>query len=771
MKTAILLGMSVLPLLALCAVQPALAATYPDLGISAEVVADGLTVPWSIDWLPDGTILFTERGGDLRAIVDGNLVPEPLVSIASSGTVEGGLLGLAVDPDFADNGYVYLYQTYKEDGIMNKIVRYHVDGGAATEDAIILDGIPGGAVRDGGRIQFGPDGMIYAAVGEGGKPERAQDADSLAGKILRIGPDGSIPADNPFEGSPVWALGLRNPQGMDWDGAGNLIVADHGQAGQDELNLITAGANYGWPDLEGDAAAPGMSGPIIHSGNETWAPSGAEFYDGDKIPQWTGKYFAAMLKGEHLRLFDIDPQSGAVTSSEALLQDEFGRLRDVQTGPDGYLYLLTSNLDGRGEPADSDDRIIRLVPASQPALALTPASPIARAEVVAGGLTVPWSIDWLPDGTILFTERGGDLRAIVDGNLVPEPLVSIASSGTVEGGLLGLAVDPDFADNGYVYLYQTYKEDGIMNKIVRYHVDGGAATEDAIILDGIPGGAVRDGGRIQFGPDGMIYAAVGEGGKPERAQDADSLAGKILRIGPDGSIPADNPFEGSPVWALGLRNPQGMDWDGAGNLIVADHGQAGQDELNLITAGANYGWPDLEGDAAAPGMSGPIIHSGNETWAPSGAEFYDGDKIPQWTGKYFAAMLKGEHLRLFDIDPQSGAVTSSEALLQDEFGRLRDVQTGPDGYLYLLTSNLDGRGEPADSDDRIIRLVPASQPADATTYPPPLRQLASGIAADDVQCNGPRELYIRGSGAPVCITQSSYDRLTGLGIDLAMPRP
>ena len=341
-------------------------------GVGAETVVGNLRIPWSIDWTPDGTALFTERDGNLRVIYDGVLESEPLLSI-DVGDVEGGLLGLAVDPDFEENQYIYLYYTYTENSVpINKVVRYQFSNGTVTEDMVLLDGIPGAQYHDGGRIQFGPDEKLYITTGDAGNPSLAQDSDSLAGKILRINRDGTVPAGNPFANSTVWSIGHRNPQGIDWDEYGNLVASEHGPSGgirgsaHDEINLIVPGANYGWPDIIGGDSAEGLQTPILHSGRETWAPSGAEFYDGDKIAGWTGKYFVAALRGAHLHMIDIDPQTHTVLSHEKLFQDEFGRLRDVQTGPDGFLYVLTSNRDGRGTPESIDDRILRIVPVFEP---------------------------------------------------------------------------------------------------------------------------------------------------------------------------------------------------------------------------------------------------------------------------------------------------------------------------------------------------------------------------------------------------------------------
>ena len=417
---------------------------FPELGVMVEIVAENLVVPWSIDWTPDGTILFTERIGNLRAIQDGELLPEPLLSLGAN-TIEGGLLGLAVDPDFEENNYIYMYFTYDDSPTTNanKAVRYLFVDGVVTEDRVLLDGVPGGAFHDGGRMQFGPDGKLYIVTGDGGEPEHAQDPDSLAGKVLRINSDGSIPEDNPFAGSPIWSTGHRNPQGMDWDDAGNLLVTEHGPSGwrgvaHDEINLVMPGANYGWPVIIGDETADGMQKALLNTGDETWAPSGAEFYDGDKIPEWTGKYFVATLRGTHLHIVNFDLENEWVVSHGRLFQDEFGRLRDVQTGPDGYLYLLTSNLDGRGPAIPTDDRIIRIVPLIGD-LSGSTAPSVPEVE--------------MPDGVIEVGDTGSSIRYEITGGelLSVMPKVEsnslVASIASEDGGSLTLAIPRAVADS------------------------------------------------------------------------------------------------------------------------------------------------------------------------------------------------------------------------------------------------------------------------------------------------------------------------------------
>ncbi|MGD8638722.1 MAG: PQQ-dependent sugar dehydrogenase [Nitrosopumilaceae archaeon] len=340
---------------------------YPDLGVKVEVVADNLKIPWSIAWAPDGTVFFTERSGHLRVIQNGELLEEAIFSLDVGG-VEGGLLGVTLDPRYNENHFIYLYYTYNEFlSTQNKVVRYVESDLTLSEDMVLIDEIPGGPFHDGGRIEFGPDGKMYITTGDAGNAGLAQDKNSVAGKILRINSDGSIPEDNPFSNSPIYSYGHRNPQGIDWDQFGNLVATEHGPTGwrgvaHDEINLIVPGGNYGWPDIIGEETMKGLISPILQSGDDTWAPSGAEFYDGDKIPQWVGKYFVATLRGNHLHMIDFDLEKNIVISDQKLFTGEFGRLRDVKTGPDGYLYVLTSNQDGRGSPKTNDDKILRIVP-------------------------------------------------------------------------------------------------------------------------------------------------------------------------------------------------------------------------------------------------------------------------------------------------------------------------------------------------------------------------------------------------------------------------
>ncbi len=317
-------------------------------------VAKNLEIPWSLDFLPDGSIVFTERAGRVRFIdAQEGLLSEPLLTIIEVAHVgEGGLLGIAVHPEFAKNQFIYVYYTYRDgEDLANRVVRYKKQGKNLVDKKIIIDNIPGAVFHNGGRIKFGPDGLLYITTGDALIPDLAQNKNTLAGKILRLKDDGTKPANNPFPGSPVYSLGHRNPQGLAWDDQGRLWATEHGSRATDEVNLIESGKNYGWPTILGDEKAADLKSPVIHSDKETWAPSGVAFLD--------GSLFFAGLRGQSLYELVIEDQPLTLRHH---LNKNFGRLRDVVVGPDNFLYVLTNNRDGRGVPTADDDQIIRINP-------------------------------------------------------------------------------------------------------------------------------------------------------------------------------------------------------------------------------------------------------------------------------------------------------------------------------------------------------------------------------------------------------------------------
>ena len=243
-------------------------------GLEVETLAEGLDTPWEVAFAPDGRVLVTERPGRIRVLEDDELREEPYAELPAEETGEGGQLGLTFDPNFDDNGRMYAYYTAAGDGgPVNRVVRLVEEDGEVREDGILLEA-PAASIHNGGRVAVGPDGKLYVTLGDVAEVGLAQDRGALAGKIARLELDGSVPDDNPFPGSPVFSYGHRNPQGLAWDDEGNLYAPEHGASGHDELNLIEAGENYGWPEVEGEGGEPEFADPLLGSGRETWGALG-----------------------------------------------------------------------------------------------------------------------------------------------------------------------------------------------------------------------------------------------------------------------------------------------------------------------------------------------------------------------------------------------------------------------------------------------------------------------------------------------------------------
>jgi len=331
-----------------------------------ETVAEGLGNPWSLAFLPGGDMLVTERSGRLRVIRDGKLDPNPVggvPKVAARG--QGGLLDVIVDPDFADNQWIYLSYSGADGGSAGtEVVRARFDGENLSDVELLFRAEPKtrGGRHFGSRLVIDRQGQLFISLGDrGSHMKEAQNTATHLGSVIRINRDGSVPADNPFaqtEGArpEIWSYGHRNVQGMALHPQTGVVWAqEHGPRGGDEVNILKAGANYGWPaitygiDYSGaiisdKQAAPGMEQPIVY-----WvpsiAPSGMAFYQGDSFPEWRGDLFVGALAGQHLRRLELDGET--VTGQEVLLADEGERIRDVRSGPDGNLYVLTDARNGR----------------------------------------------------------------------------------------------------------------------------------------------------------------------------------------------------------------------------------------------------------------------------------------------------------------------------------------------------------------------------------------------------------------------------------------
>jgi glucose/arabinose dehydrogenase len=339
-----------LGLLAGCGVVPGLGQDDPggERGIgagfgAAETVARDLEAPWGLAFLPDGGALVSERDSGRILRVRPGAEPEEVATVPGvAPRGEGGLLGVAVSADYRRDRLVYAYLSTSDD---NRIVRFRV--GEAPQ--VLVAGIPRAAIHNGGRIAFGPDGMLYAGTGDASDGRNAQDPGSLGGKILRLRPDGGVPDGNPFPGSPVWSLGHRNVQGLAWDADGRLFATEFGQNRVDEINLVERGGNYGWPEVEGNGGGDRFRDPVVTWPTAQASPSGATIAG--------GTLYAAALRGE--RLWSVPLDGGGVGQPRALLVGAYGRLRHVAMAADGSLWVLTSNRDGRGDPSADDDRVLR----------------------------------------------------------------------------------------------------------------------------------------------------------------------------------------------------------------------------------------------------------------------------------------------------------------------------------------------------------------------------------------------------------------------------
>ncbi|MDA0733495.1 MAG: PQQ-dependent sugar dehydrogenase [Chloroflexi bacterium] len=373
--------------------------------VTVKTVAEDLEVPWALDFAPDGRILITERPGRIRVVQDGALQKKPFAVLDQVISIsESGLMGIALHPNFAENGHIFVCYTYQNarGEMRNRVARLTDTNGQGTDHQVIVDDIPGSRNHDGCSIGFGPDGKLYVTTGDAQDGDQAQDLNSLAGKVLRTEADGSVPADNPFPGSYVYTYGHRNPQGMDWHpDTGALFITEHGPEKNDEVNVLAPGNNYGWPEVSGKGRSDQFV-PSIMSFTPTIAIAGAAFYTGDQLhPAWDGNLIFAALKASQMhRITLAAPGSGApdiptVESSRIMFNQDFGRLRAVAVSPDGYIYFTTSNRDGRGSQKPGDDKLLRLlpVPVGKPFIAHPSRDGSFSLELAPGAYQVAWTAE------------------------------------------------------------------------------------------------------------------------------------------------------------------------------------------------------------------------------------------------------------------------------------------------------------------------------------------------------------------------------------------
>lgn len=342
-----------------------------DQTLKTEDVATGLDNPWSLAFVPDGRLFFTEQPGRLRVVDKTGLVAQPVFDITGQNAGgEAGLTGMDLDPSFTSNGFIYIHYCADQGGLHCRVARLIATGNTARLDKILFDYAAPAPDHSGGRLKVGPDHLLYVSTGDHQNQQSSQDLNSFNGKILRMNLDGTPAAGNPFPSAPyVYALGLRDPQGLAWDSSGQLYGTDHGPVSNDEVNIIMAGKNYGWPNCVGVCNNPAYVDPVRLFVPETIPPSGAMFYHGSTIPGWDGSMLFAVLglgnnnNAHHVHRLKFDRAGGTTVVDEQILwQNKFGRIRDVAEGPDGFLYFSTSDVGTSVCCNAGDDRIVRAHP-------------------------------------------------------------------------------------------------------------------------------------------------------------------------------------------------------------------------------------------------------------------------------------------------------------------------------------------------------------------------------------------------------------------------
>jgi glucose/arabinose dehydrogenase len=721
-----------------------------DATAQREVCA-GLTVPWDIEWLGNDQLIFTEINGRIGKVNVATGEVKTLLQLPGvARELQAGLLGLALHPDFPLTKKCYVaFTSYKGDALVLRIAEliYLTENETLVFSKILFDDIPAAPTDVGGRLLASPEGYLFLTVGDLEQTERAQNPLSLNGKILRLNLDGSIPADNPFPGSPVWALGLRNSQGLAM-AHGSLFCTEHGTMSDDELNLLEKGGNYGWQLVAGycddeprDNCLKINAIEPLKAWTPTIAPAGLAFYHHERYAFLKNHLLIANLYDQSLKAVRLSP-NGTKYVSESDLLSEAGRLRDVLVSPDGRIFVTTSNSDSYGAQPPGADKILEVNPSSKltpdstyvspaPSTVHRPPSTVLQLDSttleirpLVTGLVHPWDMTWGFDNRIWFTENGGWVKRLDPATGQLDTILRLGDCHFSWGnpGIYSLAFHPGFPKEPYLFVH--YTNSPTNSKLVRFRYDfqRDMLTDSVSIIPKMTANESHNGSRIVFAPDGTMFFALGEAYTPELAQDLTSLNGKILRLNLDGSVPSDNPFPGSLIWSYGHRNPQGLALLPNGALWSSEHGANNDDELNIIRKGGNYGWSKVQGFCdlrsekrycAENQVIEPVI-AWTPTVAPCALEYYDHPAIPEWRHSLMQVFLKkgkgklGQRMTVFKLNEAGAGIVSQQDFFNNTYGRLRDVLIAPDGRVFLCTSNMEvsGNGKKAirPGDDKILEV-------------------------------------------------------------------
>ncbi len=726
----------------------------PSIQFMAEThqVAAGLSIPWQMNWLPSGEIVFTELTGTIKKVEVENGLVTPIYQIPNlAREIQCGLLGLALHPNFKERQSLFVaYNYYDQEQIYLRVDELKFWQDTLEFMQTVVDRLPSFPISIGGTLLIGNDQKLWITVGEGSDSELSQADSSLAGKVLRYNVDGSIPVDNPDPLSPIWSKGFRNPQALTQTPFG-IYVTEHGTFSNDELNHLRKGGNYGWPlvsglcDTANDCGDDRYIYPIA-AWTPTVAPGGMAFYEnGVHYPFLNNSLMVACLKGQKLLVQPLDAKGQSKGEHKEMLNNQLGRIRSVLVNPEGRIFVGTSNTDVYGTARPSGDAIYEIIPRDSlvtarkqelnPPSSISLDSSILQVTVLADHLTLPWDLNWVGRSEIWFNERGGAIKQVKvnTGQVVEIHQIQDVFESSDNSGMHGFAVHPDYPAKPYFYghfSYELYK-----SRLVRYEVDPDhlKVVDEKVLLPELEGNKSHNGSRIVFGPDGKIYFCIGDGYKRRAAQKLDRFNGKVLRLNDDGSIPEDNPIPDSYIFTLGHRNPQGLDWGSNGVLYASEHGSSNDDEINILLPGANYGFPSVQGFCddwserrfcERKGVIEPI-YSWTPTIGPAGIAYYDHSAIPEWQNSLLITTLKsgygteGQRLLQARLSADGKEILQIKDYLTFSFGRLRDVMVAPDGSVFICTSNQESNQNALEvvqeADDRIIRLsiyVPGDLPAE-----------------------------------------------------------